>query len=97
MRHYGITTCPLTHLLKKNTSFIWTSECDTAFATPKECLTTAHVLVLPNLQQQFMVEIDASDLGIGVVLQQDGHPLAYLSKAFDGVQHRGWPIRWQAG
>ncbi|GKF21751.1 transposon ty3-I gag-pol polyprotein, partial [Tanacetum coccineum] len=41
----------------------------------------ALVLKLPNFEEDFMVETDASGEGIGVVLQQQGHPVAYLSKA----------------
>lgn len=88
VRHYGIIARPLTHLLKKNVPFMWTSECDIAFETLKHSLTTAPVLALPNFQSQFVVETDASDLGIGAVLQQNGHPLAYLSKAL-GPRNKG--------
>ncbi|GJR29652.1 reverse transcriptase [Tanacetum coccineum] len=38
------------------------------------------VLALPNFKEEFVIETDASGVGIGVVLQQQGHPIAYLSK-----------------
>jgi hypothetical protein len=38
-------------------------------------------LALPNFARPFIIETDASDGGVGVVLMQDGHPLAFLSKA----------------
>ncbi|GKD63394.1 putative mitochondrial protein, partial [Tanacetum coccineum] len=48
----------------------------------------APVLALPNFQEEFTVETDASDEGIGVVLQQQGHPIAFLSRSL-APKHKG--------
>ena len=37
-------------------------------------------MALPNFSQTFVVESDASNIGVGAVLSQKGHPLAYFSK-----------------
>lgn len=81
MKHFGVISKPLTGLLKKNTLFVWTSDHQLAFDTPKQALIQALVLVLPNLAKKLCTETDASDLGVGAVLMQDGHPIAYISKA----------------
>ena len=73
--------CPLFNLLKKNVPFLWTSITKTAFQVLKQQLITAPVLALPNFDQPFTVETDACDRGIGAILQQQGHPIAFMSKA----------------
>jgi hypothetical protein len=80
VKHFGILARPLFNLLKKNTPFIWTSESDTAFNILKQRLVEAPVLSLPDFSQTFVVDTDACDSGVGAVLQQNGHPIAYMSK-----------------
>jgi hypothetical protein len=55
-----------------------TQDNDISFSTLKEALISTPVLALPNLHKPFVME---TDKGIGAVLQQDGHPIAYVSKA----------------
>ena len=68
-------------MLKKGTLFVWTSETEAAFQTLKKALISAPVLALPNFSLPFTIETDASAKGFGVVLQQQGHPIAYVIKA----------------
>ena len=53
-----------------------------AFTKLKNRLCSTPVLTLPDLQQPFEIETDASDYAIGVVLTQHGHPVAYHSETF---------------
>lgn len=88
IRHFGVISQPLTSLLKKGIIFVWTPDHDVAFQTLKQALVTAPVLALPDFSTPFMIETDASDTGIGAVLMQRGHPLAFLSKTL-GPKSRG--------
>jgi hypothetical protein len=81
IKHYAIISQPLTALLKKGTLFIWSADAEVAFGTLKQALMTAPVLALPDFNTQFVVETDACDVGIGAVLSQKGHPLAFVSRA----------------
>jgi hypothetical protein len=70
---------PLTRLLEKGKVFKWTHDCQVSFEELKKCLTTAPVLVLPNLSKKFDIYCDASRRGLGCVLMQDGQVVSYAS------------------
>lgn len=68
---------PLTQLLKKEKKFMWTSECQRSFEALKKSLTSAPVLVLPDIHKGFDIYCDASRTGLGCVLMQEGKVVAY--------------------
>ncbi|WVZ89541.1 hypothetical protein U9M48_035925 [Paspalum notatum var. saurae] len=81
IRNFGVIAKPLYDLLKKGVQFTWNHETDQAFLALKQALFSAPVLALPNFQIPFTVVTDALDKGIGAVLEQGGHPIAFLSRA----------------
>jgi hypothetical protein len=70
---------PMTSLLQKDHKFAWTEECEAAFRTLRELLTTAPVLAQLDIEKSFDVFCDTSKNGLGCVLMQDGRVIAYVS------------------
>jgi hypothetical protein len=72
-------TKPMTQLLEKDAKFKWSLQCEEAFLTFRKLLITALVLAQPDIEKPFDVYYDASGMGIGGVLMQDGRAIAYAS------------------
>nr|KYP41681.1 Transposon Ty3-G Gag-Pol polyprotein [Cajanus cajan] len=85
VKDFSTLASPLNELVKKDVSFLWGEAQEKAFKTLKEKLTNAPILALPNFDQTFELECDASSLSIGVVLFQGGHPIAYFSEKLHGA------------
>nr|GEY17894.1 hypothetical protein [Tanacetum cinerariifolium] len=81
---------PMTHLLEKNSPFIFSNECIQAFKTLKDKLTEAPILIAPNWDQPFELMCDASDFAVGAVLGQriEKHflPIHYASKTMNQAE-----------
>src|SRR3989337_1601971 len=71
---------PMTEMLKKDTKFKWTEDCEASFQELKKRLVTAPVLILSDIRKDFQVYCDASRLGLGGVLMQDGRVVSYASR-----------------
>jgi hypothetical protein len=81
VHHYASLAAPLTALLKRD-AFIWNETTQHAFEALKSAMSQAPVLGLPNFEEQFVLETDASGSGMGAVLIQNNHPICYFSKQF---------------
>ena len=75
---------PLTKLTEEGRQFQWSRECQAAFEELKSILTKAPVLSYPLPDGQFVLDTDASNVGIGAVLSQYQHGqervIGYFSK-----------------
>ncbi|KAL0540162.1 hypothetical protein IC582_024392 [Cucumis melo] len=71
---------PLTALTRKNVKFEWSDKCEQSFQKLKKRLVTAPILVLPVTGKDYVIYCDASRLGLGCVLMQDGYVIAYASR-----------------
>lgn len=70
---------PITSPQRKGKKFVWSKPCEVSFQTLKERLSSAPILVVPDLFGDFRVCTDASLDGIGALLMQEGHMIAYES------------------
>ncbi|GJS03582.1 reverse transcriptase domain-containing protein [Tanacetum coccineum] len=81
---------PMTHLLEKETPFVFSKDCINAFETLKKKLTEAPILVVPYWNLPFELMCDASDFVIGAVLGQRKtkhfQPIHYASKTMTEAQ-----------
>jgi len=80
---------PLSDLTKKDSTWTWGKEQQSAFEALKKAFTTAPVLRIPNDKDSFKLSTDASDFATGAVLSQKDmrtnlwHPVAFFSKSLD--------------
>lgn len=98
---------PLSAMTRKSAKpFMWTCRADQAFNKLKRLFTSAPILNLPDSELPFVLEVDASDVGVGAVLSQRSksdklHPCAFFFVSLH--QRRGimiletgscWLLRW---
>ena len=86
IRNVSTIAAPLHALTSSHVVFKWNTEAEKAFQRLKTLFTTAPILTVPDPQRQFIVEVDASNEGVGAVLSQRSaqdnklHPCAFLSR-----------------
>ncbi len=85
IRNFSQLAAPLTALTSPRTTFRWSDTAETVFANLKSRFSSAPILVTPDPTRQFVVEVDASEVGVGAVLSQRTssddkmHPCAFFS------------------
>ena len=70
VKDFGSISKPLSRLMEKDRPFVWTAECQEAFDTLKNRLIEAPILAYPRHEGRFVLDTDASGMGIGAVLSQ---------------------------
>lgn len=91
-RDYSKIASPLTALTSTTKAFRWNPEADKAFHDLKQRFISAPILVHPDPSLQFIVEVDASDTGVGAVLSQRSptdqklHPCAFFSRCLSPAE-----------
>jgi hypothetical protein len=85
VKDFSTLVAPLIEVIKKNVGFKWGEKQERAFQLVKQKLTNTPLLSLPNFTKTFEIECDASGIGIGAVLMQEGWPIAYFSEKLSGA------------
>jgi hypothetical protein len=95
--NYSQIAWPLLHLTKKTTPWEWTNIQQLAFDLLKALMCEAPVLIQPNFEKKFILQVDASAYSVGTILSQEGeittpslekchkpalHPIAFYSATF---------------
>ncbi|GJP62824.1 hypothetical protein CLOP_g19847, partial [Closterium sp. NIES-67] len=88
LENYSTVVAPLTALTRKGSAWEWTRQCQEAFDKVKTKLTNGPVLVLPDPSKPYEVVTDASTVGIGAVLLQEGRPVAFESRKVSPAEQR---------
>ncbi len=68
---FSTVAAPMTNLTRQGVDLVWDDACEGAFRTLKAALISAPVLAYPTQEGHFTLSTDASDVGIGAVLEQD--------------------------
>ncbi|CAG2236597.1 unnamed protein product [Mytilus edulis] len=88
--HFSEVAAPLNRLTRKGVKFTWDEKCKNSFDQLKNALTTAPILSLPTSDGNFILDTDASNVGVGAVLSQmqndEERVIAYSSRALSSSQ-----------
>ncbi|KAL7841639.1 hypothetical protein SRHO_G00253300 [Serrasalmus rhombeus] len=92
VRGFSCIAAPLFNLQRKGSDFVWTPECEQAFICLKKALTESPILTPPHPNLPFVLDTDASNVGMGAVLSQVGQEgekvVAYFSRTFNKAEQR---------
>ncbi|CAJ1048226.1 uncharacterized protein lrfn4b [Xyrichtys novacula] len=92
IRNYSSVAAPLTILTSPKVPFQWSSAAAAAFQFLKDRFTSSPILLMPDSERHFVVEVDASDVGVGAVLSQRSctdqkfHPCAFFSRRLSSAE-----------
>ncbi len=93
---FSTVAAPLTNLARQGVDLVWDDACEGSFQTLKAALITAPILTYPTREGHFVLSTDASNVGMGAVLEQEQEEggrvakkvIAYASKTLSDSQRR---------
>ncbi len=93
IRNFSQLAAPLTALTSTKMTFRWSNAAEAAFTKLRGRFVSAPILRAPDPTRQFVVEVDASEVGVGAVLSQRAtsddkvHPCAFFSHRLSPAEH----------
>ncbi|KAK7160691.1 hypothetical protein R3I93_008376 [Phoxinus phoxinus] len=93
IKNFSSVVAPLTALTKGGgTKIHWGPEAAGAFEELKHRFTSSPILVIPDPERPFVVEVDASEVGVGAILSQRGedgklHPCAFMCRGLSEAEY----------
>lgn len=79
LRHFNTIMSPLTECMKVG-GFHWSQAHIESFKAIKEALISTPILALPDFNKLFQVGVDAFDIGIGAVLEQESNSIEFFQQ-----------------
>ena len=80
IQDFSKITKPMTKLLEKGREFKWSNECQASFEELRRRLTSAPILVFPDITQSFDMYCDASRQGLGCVFMKEEKVVSFASR-----------------
>jgi hypothetical protein len=89
---YAHITTPMEKFLKKEANFQWNEDCQKGLNTLKKKLVTRPILIFPDWKKEFHVHVDASSIGLGVIIvelwkRDIDHPIAFASRTLSTTKN----------
>ena len=92
MPHLATVTEPMRSLLVKGAEFAWGEKQEKAFKSVKKLAVSSDTLGYYNHDKPLILQCDASTVGLGAALMQDGKPIAYASRSLTSCERNYAPI-----
>ena len=84
--HFADKVAPLRELLKKDVPFVWHDDHQRIYDDLKMCISSESCLTYYNPRKETVLEVDASQKGLGACLLQNDKPVAFASKTLTPAQ-----------
>ena len=94
VRNYAAIAAPLNSLLKKDTEYKWSDECEASFKLLKEKLMSSPILAFADTRRPFFISVDASGTAIGYILGQKDSEGREVVISYGGRALRGTELKW---